>query len=122
MKDGSKYWGQRIPGEGKKKYTDLISSAIIAEDADLCGATKDDLIAYTKIVNGTPNSAKPSRVTRIRPLLRPWKAKAILNVFDARLTLPVLKTVLIYSGTYKGLCDWRPNFGRFTLKSIEAIQ
>lgn len=120
MKQGSSYWGQTIPGSGKKTYTDLIKSAVIVEDL-VMDKTTNDLIEYGKIVNGTPNGRKPSKVYRIRPLLRPWGGSFKFHVFDARLEADVLRTILSYSGMYRGLGDWRPKFGRFKLIDLKII-
>jgi hypothetical protein len=120
MKDGAKYWGQKIPGEGNKTFTDVIASAVICEDLNL-NTTTDDLIEFGKNVNGNPSKGKKSTVYRIRPLLRPWGGKFYMTVFDKRLSLSVLQTILTYAGTFKGLCDWRPVYGRFEIKNIEEV-
>lgn len=124
MKGGAQYWGQKIPGAGNKTYTDLISSAVIAENLPL-GVQKDgsELIPFGKAVNGNPSKGKKSgaKVYRIRPLLRPWGGTFIINVFDARLSEPVLKTILAFAGAFRGLCDWRPTYGRFELVEIKKI-
>ena len=122
LKQGSQYWGQKIPGEGNKTYTDVIASAVIAENMPL-GVHKDsdELMAFGKSVNGNPSKGKKSgaKVYRIRPLLRPWGGSFVLHVFDSRLSLAVLRTVVSYAGAFRGLCDWRPTYGRFELVDIE---
>lgn len=122
LKEGSKYWGQKIPGEGNKTYTDVIASALICENIDL-GATKEELLAFDKQVNGNPSKGKKSgaKVLRVRPLLRPWGGTFRMHVFDSRLSLDVLRIVLSYAGTFRGLGDWRPIYGRFELVSIKKI-
>lgn len=124
MKEAAKYWGQRIPGEGQKTYTDVITKAVICENMWL-GIKKDDpkFIPFGKNVNGNPSKGKKSgaKVYKIRPLLRPWGGTFKMHVFDGRLTEDVLKVVLSYAGTFIGLCDWRPNFGRFELVSLKEV-
>lgn len=120
LKEGAAYWGQKIPGAGNKTFTDLIKSACIVEDMPLGKAAKD-LIAYGKVVNGTPTLRTASKVYKIRPLLRPWGGSFKLHVFDGRLDAAILKTVISYAGLFRGLCDWRPNFGRFEIVSIEKV-
>lgn len=63
LKDGSKYWGQKIPGHGNKTYTDLILSAVVVEDLPL-GVSKEELIPYGRAVNGTPTLRKLQKFTR----------------------------------------------------------
>ena len=124
MKQGAQYWGQKIPGAGNKTYTDVVNSAVVVENM-LLGVHKDDdkLIPFGKSVNGNPSKGKKSgaKVYKIRPLLRPWGGTFVIHVFDGRLTLSVLKTVLTYAGAFRGLCDWRPVYGRFELEKIEQI-
>lgn len=121
LKGGSAYWGQKIPGAGNKTFTDIVKSACIVEDMTMT-ATADDLIAYGKAVNGTPTARKPSKVYKIRPLLRPWGGSFKLHVFDGRLDTAILRTIISYAGLYRGLCDWRPTFGRFELVNIEEVE
>jgi hypothetical protein len=122
MKDGSQYWGQKIPGEGNKTYTDVITSAVICENMQL-GIHKDgdEVIPFGKSVNGNPSKGKKSgcKVYKIRPLLRPWGGTFKMHVFDARLTPGILKTILSYAGTFRGLGDWRPVYGRFELENLK---
>ncbi len=122
MKQGSQYWGQKIPGAGNKTYTDLVASAVICETVDL-EASKDDLIPFDKMVNGNPSKGKKSgtKVLRVRPLLRPWGGTFRLHVFDARLSPDIIKTIIAYAGTFRGLGDWRPTYGRFELISIKTV-
>lgn len=119
LKEAAKYWGQRLPGEGKKTYTDIITKAIVCENLSL-GKKIDCLIPFGKSVNSNPSKGKRSgsKVYRIRPLLRPWGGNFKIHVFDGRLTIDVLRVILSYAGTFIGLCDWRPNYGRFELKKI----
>jgi hypothetical protein len=124
MKEGAKYWGQKIPGEGNKTYTDLIASAVICESISLgVHIDSDEVIPYDKMVNGNPSKGKKSgaKVLKVRPLLRPWGGAYKMHVFDARLTPDVLKVIIAYAGTFRGLCDWRPQFGRFELTNIKKI-
>jgi len=120
MIQGSAYWGQKIPGEGNKRYTDVIKSGAIVEDVAL-DQTIEDLIPMGRAVNGTPNARKPAKVYKIRPMLRPWSGKFRIHVFDGRIDQAILRTVISYAGIYRGLCDWRPIYGRFELVKIEKV-
>lgn len=124
MKEAAKYWGQRIPGEGQRTYTDVILKAVIAENMEL-GINKDSdqVIPFGKAVNGNPSKGKKSgaKVYKIRPLIRPWGGTFKIHVFDARLSLEVLRVIFSYAGMYIGLCDWRPTYGRFELVDIRRL-
>ena len=129
FKEGAKYWGQRIPGEGMKTYTDLVASAVVVEDAPLGSdgpMRKDDptIVAFGKMVNSTPTKGKKGtgRVYRIRPLIIPWEATFKMHVYDERLTPEVLQTIITFAGQFKGVCDWRPQYGRYGLVDMEEIE
>jgi hypothetical protein len=115
--EGTKYWGERIAGEGKKTYTDLVKSGCVAESLYL-GMDKDDerIVQFGKMV--CVSKTNRSRIYRVRPLIQPWGGTFRLHVFDDRLTSDVLKTIVTYAGTFKGICDWRPVYGRFNLVGL----
>jgi hypothetical protein len=125
LKEGCKYWGARIAGEGKKSYTDLVSSAIICENLPFEVHMDDTerIIPFGKAVNGNPSRGKTSgsKVYKIRPLMRPWGGSFKIHVFDARLSVEVLKTIISYAGMFRGMGDWRPVYGRFNLIELVKI-
>lgn len=124
LKEGAKYWGAKIPGEGNRTYTDVIAKAVICENLPL-GIHKDsnNVMPFGKAVNGTPSKGKKSgaKVYKIRPLIFPWEGTFKMHVFDGRLTEDVLRIVLSYAGTFIGLCDWRPQYGRFKLVDMRRV-
>lgn len=124
FKDGSQYWGQKIPGEGNKTYTDVVASAVVVENLML-GLKKDSdkFVPFGKNTNGNPSKGKKSgtKVYKIRPLLMPWGGTFVMHVFDARLSVPILRTIISYAGMFRGLCDWRPTYGSFELVEIKEI-
>lgn len=120
MVEGTIYWGERL--KGQKTYTDLVKSSIVVDSLYL-GLDKESplIIPFGKAVNGNPSRGKKSgcKVYKIRPLINPWEGSFNFTCFDPRLTLNVLKTIISFAGTFKGLCDWRPVYGRFELLSLE---
>jgi hypothetical protein len=124
LKEACKYWGQKIPGEGNKTYTDVVAKSIVCENLYF-GVDIDDprVIPFGKAVNGNPSKGKKSgcKVYKIRPLLMPWEGQFKFHVFDGRLTKDVLNIILQYCGMFTGLADWRPVYGRFELVSLEKL-
>lgn len=122
MKNGAKHWGVKIPGQGSKTYTSLIDCSVMTSDIEL-GVHKEDNNAikeFGRNVNGTPNKPTRAMVYKIRPQLPIWGGKFKIFTLDDRLTGDILVSILDQAGTYVGLCDWRPSFGRFKL--IDLIQ
>lgn len=68
------------------------------------------------------NPATGMRNTRYRAIFRQWAIKfRILVSSDDYIKQDLLKQTIEYAGMYVGLCDYRPRFGRFSLKSIKQV-
>lgn len=68
-----------------------------------------------------------SKHIRVRPKFRAgWKVTGRMVVLDEQITEDVFRTIWQCSGTYKGLCDWRPggptpgSYGRFDVEVKEV--
>jgi len=51
-----------------------------------------------------------------------WKAAFKLHISDDRLSLEMVEIALIEAGLIKGLCDHRPEYGRFKVTKFEACK
>lgn len=124
MKDAAKYWGMKIAGSANKTYTDVVDKGMIIDNCYM-GMKKDSPLftGLGKMVNGNPSKGKKSgaKVYKIRPLLMNWSMDFHIHSFDARLTKPILKTIMTYAGTFVGMGDWRPTYGRFEVVSLEEV-
>ena len=121
--EGTAYWGEKV--SGNKTYTDLVKSAVVVDSLYFDFDKESSLIVpFGKAANGNPSRGKKSgcKVYKIRPLIMPWGGLVNFHVFDPRLTLNVMKTIFTFAGTYKGVCDWRPQFGRFELIDLKENQ
>ena len=65
---------------------------------------------------------------RVRPVFDEWALGISLSVWDDQLTSGVLETILKFSGTYKGLGDWRPSspkspgsYGMFEVVELNEV-
>lgn len=68
-----------------------------------------------------------SKHIRVRPRFTEWKLSGTLAVWDDALVERSIVDILIYSGEYKGIGDWRPSaksspgpHGRFSVKVQEV--
>ena len=66
---------------------------------------------------------------RVRPVFDDWTLQIGLSVWDEQLTTDVLETILQFSGTYKGLGDWRPSsprspgsYGMFEVVALKEMK
>lgn len=70
---------------------------------------------------GVKNPSTRARNTRYRAQFYNWSSQFNLIVAaDDYITADLLKEVIEYAGSYIGLGDFRPRFGRFKVTSIKA--
>lgn len=63
-----------------------------------------------------------SRLMRVRPFFKNWKATFDVSVLEEQVNASTLKTWIENAGSFCGLGDWRPRYGRFELLSIVTVK
>lgn len=61
-----------------------------------------------------------ARVARMRPIFREWTAVITLNVEDTLVNPSQVDKWLNDAGAQVGICDWRPQYGRFTAERLNG--
>lgn len=61
-----------------------------------------------------------SRVSRMRPIFKDWGTVITLGVEDTIVNPSRISEWLTVAGTQVGLCDWRPQYGRFTVEKLNG--
>lgn len=61
-----------------------------------------------------------SRVMRMRPQFPTWAATVNVNIEDSLVSPSQVDEWMRIGGVQIGLCDWRPQFGRFTSQRING--
>lgn len=103
--------------EGKKTYKDVITSGIIIEPEEIPLVSKEPYEIDTR-----PVVIQRARVLKWRPKFVDWKLKFSITVLDdTNIRLDVLKLILEKAGQTKGIGDYRPRFGRFTITSWQEV-
>jgi hypothetical protein len=105
-----------IKQKGKRSgYKDLVNSTLfILDNVDLA-ATASDCAKDEAFVgmNGT------KKVLRIRPRLDVWSGVlSVTNADVAAFPEAVLDELVSYMASFVGIGDFRPRYGRFTVKKI----
>ncbi len=112
----------KAPGKGKKTFKTYVDSGLeINEDAVLTPQTYD--IDSRTVVIGK------ARIIRSRPRFDAWSAEFTITVLDPETWIDVydkenagganIMDILEAAGKFKGLCDFRPRFGRFEVTKFE---
>jgi hypothetical protein len=127
LENAAKFRAEKIPGEGKKTYTQRFKSGVaILDDMDL-GIASDSNEVVKKGVFGssTGKSGSGSRVLKYFPTIMEWAGTLEVVVYDPLVTDDVLKTHLIEAGQFIGVGVWRPinggQHGRFRVVSFKEV-
>ena len=112
----------KAPGKGRKTYKTYVDSGLEL-DGDAV------LEPQTYEVDSRPVVIQRSRIIRSRPRFDEWTASFKIIILDTDTWIDAfdkvyggganLRDVLAAAGKYKGLCDYRPRFGRFEVTNFE---
>jgi len=103
-----------FPFKGKKSYKDFIKAGIFIEE-DLIKLDQQEYEIYN-----CPVVVQRSRIMRSRPMIRKWSCTFnIENIDPDTLSADAIKQILEAAGKYKGVCDNRPEFGRFKVTQFK---
>jgi len=125
LEEAGKFLSMKIPGEGKKTYTDRFRKGVLVVDpimlclADGTVATIDDILPRRLFVPSDGKRGGPKRVVRIFPSLPQWQGQATIHVLDEKIGDDVLAKHLECVGSFIGFGSMRVGnggiAGRFTV-------
>jgi hypothetical protein len=75
----------------------------------------DDNFRFSALVR-----VKMSRVSRMRPIFKEWSTIITLHMEDTLVNPSQVDKWLNDAGTQVGICDWRPQYGRFTVERLNG--
>jgi len=98
---------------GKKTFKDVVTSCIAVEPEEI------PLISDKPYeIDIRPVVIQRARVLKWRPKFNQWKLKFNILILDETNISPAnIKEILEKAGATKGIGDYRPRFGRFTITS-----
>lgn len=98
-------------GKDIEKYvsvTDLYIPLDYGEDL-----TKEELIKRFEYRDTRPMVVSRARIMRTRPRFDQWRITFNLAYDEAKIDLDTIVNAMNYAGSYVGLCDSRPKYGKF---------
>lgn len=103
---------------GKKSLGPILNAVLFLEPMEIpFGVDKPDTI-HEQVGRIPPRTG--ARVVLYRPALQAgWKLKFTLNIFTDTVGIDQVKRSLTDAGVYQGLCDGRPEYGRFKVNTFE---
>ena len=115
----------KVKGKGKTTYKKFVDSGLeIGKDAVLTPQEYE--------IDSRPVVISRSRIIRSRPRFDEWEATFDVQVLDPDTWLDSfdeeysgggnLRDMIEAAGMFKGLCDFRPRFGRFKVESFNLVE
>lgn len=108
--------GSGIKQQGKRSgYADLVQSCIFIPESMILEQKVSSVVKEQSFVgmNGT------KKVLRIWPKLQEWSGEMKLIIADEKQFDPaILQEILEFAGKFIGIGDYRPEFGRFSVKRV----
>lgn len=108
---------ERVAGKGKKTYKDYMKAFILIEP-DMIPINPQKYEIDRKFV-----IIQRARILRTRPLFKSgWEAIFNMTILDDTIPVDTVRDILIRAGSYVGIGDWRPKFGRFEVIKFEEVK
>jgi hypothetical protein len=114
IREASSELGMKREG---KKNRQMIRAGVFIEDLKLGKKTHDGIVSHV-VTRGKGD--KVTRVMSYRPIIKEWKAKGKMSLIGV--PSDFVKQALELAGVKYGLMSYRPEFGRFVLKSFKEVK
>jgi len=103
--------------EGRKTYKEYIKAGITFQETEIILTPQEYEIHSCPVVIGR------SRIVRSRPMFTDWSCEFIFEIIDDELARNpgIIKEILEKAGKYKGVGDYRPEFGRFEVVEFKKL-
>lgn len=105
-------------GKDLQKYCSVLDFRIPLDYGSQ--KTKDELKTDMSFRDVRAVNIMRSKVTRTRPRFNSWKIAFNYAYDETKIDLDTIKNAIEYAGSYVGMCDNRPKYGKFS-SLIEEI-
>jgi len=101
---------------GRKSYKEYIKAGLFIDEAEIIlDQQKYEIFACPVVI-------QRARVMSWRPMFKEWSCEFTLELADEMLNITDVKQILEAAGRFKGVGDFRPEHGRFIVKSFNKIK
>lgn len=104
----------KVPGKGKKTFKDFVKAGLSIRP-DYIEVSGDWATDVQLVIIGR------SRIPRARPRFDRWSLVFECQILDPIIQEGNLRDFCESGGQYKGICDFRPEYGLFEVKSFERV-
>jgi hypothetical protein len=119
LQSSSKKYMVSPPKQFGRTWTNYIKGSVVVSEVK--PLEYKDVKPFACMVNGNPSSSgKSSKVYKVRPLISDWRLTFVFQDAAGYLKEDLLQEMLSNAGLMVGFGDWRPQFGRFKVRSIKS--
>ncbi len=101
---------------GRKSYKEYIKAGIFFDESEIVLDQQKYEIFETPVV------IQRARVMSWRPMFKEWSCEFVMELADEMLNVTDVKQILESAGRFKGVGDFRPEHGRFVVKSFTKVK
>lgn len=106
---------------GRKGLGPILNAVVFIEPMEIPFGKNEPDFVHEQVGRIPPRTG--ARVVLYRPALMPgWKLTFAIHVFEDTVGAEKIKRALEDAGIYQGLCDGRPEYGRFRVLACEKIK
>lgn len=110
--------GAKTTRKGKSAQAGLFVRDNMLLEFDHADLTLDELWKIKKFRLDALVSVDRKKILRVRPKFDNWAITANINFDDSLFNLESIRDIIKIAGEQIGLCDWRPRYGRFSVKFL----
>jgi len=101
---------------GRKSYKEYIKAGLFIDETEIVLDQQDYEIFECPVV------IQRARVMSWRPMFKEWSCEFTVELADEMLNVTDVKQILEAAGRFKGVGDFRPEHGRFEVKSFKKVK
>lgn len=101
---------------GRKSYKEYIKAGLFIDETEIVlDQQKYEIFTCPVVI-------QRARVMSWRPMFKEWSCEFTIEIADEMLNITDVKQILEAAGRFKGVGDFRPEHGRFIVKSFDKIK
>lgn len=101
---------------GRKTYKDYVKAGVFIPTEQIILDQQD----YE--IHAEPVVIQRARVMSWRPKFKQWSCTFTIDIVDEMINQTTLREILEMAGKYKGVGDYRPEYGRFQIESWKVVK
>ncbi len=101
---------------GRKSYKEYVKAGLFIDETEIVlDQQKYEIFACPVVI-------QRARVMSWRPMFKEWSCQFTIEIADEMLNANMVKEILETAGRFKGVGDFRPEHGRFIVKSWTKLK